>query len=277
MNSQTFNIIRTTPQVMSEATGQCKKCKSEISLDAERCPECQYEPGKPVLGPIGSILGFILMMGAIFQILIGVLVLFTPFAGAPITSALVGMLLFVGAGSLQATVAIWLGGFRQKKAAEQPEESDSAEGDDETGSFTEELAESYEEGREKREERAERIQERVDALPSSLFSAGILATVLFMFTTFVLIGADFEFAGVQTGNVFVLPFLLSLVVLPFVVWIDVKRVNRIHESSHKWWAWVISSFIPLIGWLPALAWLVRRRSTVHNEDSESPDKAHSAD
>lgn len=93
----------------------------------------------------------------------------------------------------------------------------------------------------------------------------------------VLIGADFEFAGVQTGNVFVLPFFLSLVVLPFVVWIDVKRVNRIHDSSYKWWAWVIASFIPLIGWLPALTWLVRRRSTVQNEASESPDKALSAD
>jgi len=29
---------------MNRETGQCGKCESEISVTAERCPECGYEP-----------------------------------------------------------------------------------------------------------------------------------------------------------------------------------------------------------------------------------------
>ena len=33
-------------------TGTCKQCVSEISIEADRCPECGYEPGYGILGII---------------------------------------------------------------------------------------------------------------------------------------------------------------------------------------------------------------------------------
>jgi hypothetical protein len=58
---------------MSNETGECGKCESEISVTADRCPECGYEPAdQGVLTGIASLLalgaaliGGLFLLGAI--------------------------------------------------------------------------------------------------------------------------------------------------------------------------------------------------------------------
>lgn len=59
---------------MSEAeTGKCGKCASDISTEAERCPECGYEPknenstGRSILMVIG-----LLLTGTIIGSVVGI-------------------------------------------------------------------------------------------------------------------------------------------------------------------------------------------------------------
>ena len=51
----------------SSNTGECGKCESEISVTADRCPECGYEPGNQ------GILSKILSLLALGSALIGVI------------------------------------------------------------------------------------------------------------------------------------------------------------------------------------------------------------
>lgn len=53
---------------MSDQTGPCGKCESEISVTADRCPECGYEPGNQgILSSIASILALIgSLLGGLF-------------------------------------------------------------------------------------------------------------------------------------------------------------------------------------------------------------------
>ncbi|WP_141212212.1 hypothetical protein [Halorubrum ezzemoulense] len=71
---------------MSE-TGTCEKCASEISLEADRCPECGHEPSSSgILAGLLSMLatiGFILLAG--FILIIWVVAIGTSFE---ITSAI---------------------------------------------------------------------------------------------------------------------------------------------------------------------------------------------
>lgn len=52
---ETESEVQTT-----ERTGICEKCDSEISLEADKCPQCGYEPASS--GILGGILTWISMM-----------------------------------------------------------------------------------------------------------------------------------------------------------------------------------------------------------------------
>ena len=78
-------------------TGKCEKCASEISLEAERCPECGYEPASH--GWISSILvslsvGFsILLVGLIAIIWVVVIAGTLSITDAVIVTAFFGAVL----------------------------------------------------------------------------------------------------------------------------------------------------------------------------------------
>lgn len=61
---------------MSSETGRCAKCDSEISVNAERCPECGYEPDSgSILGGLAALIlipiaGFGILMLIIIPILL---------------------------------------------------------------------------------------------------------------------------------------------------------------------------------------------------------------
>ena len=68
--------------------GQCGKCSSEIKTEAERCPECGYEPSK--LGVIHGLLGFFAIN--IFAVSFGIAIisLILLFDGAELSTAIFG-------------------------------------------------------------------------------------------------------------------------------------------------------------------------------------------
>jgi hypothetical protein len=235
---------------MNDETGACKKCHSEIALEAERCPECQYEPGSAVLGPIGKILGFLLLLGAMFQLLVGILLLITPLIGAPITSAILGAAIFIISGTIQALIASWLGGYGTKYAAEQPETS----GDQK--SFRDEIRD----GKQRGEEWNTRIRNWIDELPASVFSASIAAGILLIFMSFIVVGTEIDLAGLTSEDLLGITLILSMTVLSFTVIADVGRVNRVYDANYRGWLYGLPAVLPLVGFIPALIWIWRRRS-----------------
>lgn len=258
-----FNIIDLYGMIMSTKSGPCKKCTTDIPLKAERCPQCGWEPGKPVLGGLGVVVGFVLMFGAIFQILVGVIVLFTPLVGVPFVSAALGAFLFVGAGSIQALIASWLGGFGTKYAAEQPDES-GTEGED-SKAFMEEMREAQQHG----EERGEKIRGKIDTFPDAIFTAGILAGVLLTVVALVVAGSESEIVGIPPEDLMAISMTVALIVMVFTILADIGRVNRVYDADHKWWIWGIGALIPFFGTIPALVWIWRRKSTTRDEGSSA--------
>lgn len=74
-------------------TGKCEKCASEISLDADRCPECGYEPSTSgwirSIGVGVSVVASILLLGLI------AIIWLTVFAGTlALTDGIIATLLF---------------------------------------------------------------------------------------------------------------------------------------------------------------------------------------
>lgn len=56
----------------TEETGKCEKCASEIPVEAERCPECGYEPASQgILGSLGAALsaGVTILLGGLILII----------------------------------------------------------------------------------------------------------------------------------------------------------------------------------------------------------------
>lgn len=258
--------VKQVDTTMGNDKGPCKKCTSEIPLKAQRCPQCGYEPGKPVLGPIGTILGVLLLIGAIFQILIGALALLTLFVGVPITSALAGAAIFVGAGAFQGAIANWIGKFGTHYAAEQPDETAKQE---DSKPFKEEMQEAYEQGGERGERWQQYVKRHIDQLSPWVFTSAIIAGIGLLFSTFVIVGGEMEVAGVPTEDLFLIPFMMSIIFLALTVLTDIGRVNRLYNTNHKWWAWVLPSMIPFIGFIPAIAWIWRRRKTEQANQQQS--------
>jgi hypothetical protein len=98
---------------MSE-TGKCEKCASEISVEAERCPECGYEPASH--GWISSILvtlsiGASLLLGGLI-----VIIWLVAFAGTlSITNALIATAFF-GAVLIPPLIVIYLAIKKEEKS-----------------------------------------------------------------------------------------------------------------------------------------------------------------
>lgn len=237
---------------MDEHSGDCKKCTTEIPLNAQRCPQCGYEPGKPVLGAIGKIIGALILIGAIFQMLLGVVSLLTIFSGVPISSSLLAGGIFLAAGIIQAGIANWLGKFGTYYAAEQPGGKYT---DEDSNSFKEDIQEGYEQGVAIRERR----QKRVDQLSSGVFSSAIFAGIGLLLLSFIVVGTDVRIGGVPTEDIFIIPFAISMAIIPSTVLSDLGRVNRLYNANYRWWVWVVPAMIPFIGFIPAVVWIWRRR------------------
>lgn len=244
-------------------TGPCEKCHSKIPLKAKKCSQCGYEPGKPVLGPIGTILGVVLLIGAIFQVMVGILALLTMVMGVPIVSALVGGALFIGAGLFQASIANWLAKFGTHYPAEQP---DSGE---DLGSFMEEMNEALEEGEQRGDRFQREIRERINNLSPWVFTSSIIAGFGFIILSFVIVGANTEIAGIPREDLFIVPFIMSFAILGLTVYADVGRINRLYDTNRRWYAWSVPSMIPFIGFIPAFVWIWRRRKSEKENQSET--------
>lgn len=76
--------------------GTCGKCNSTISVDADRCPECGYEPSS--MGIIRGLLGFGALNVFMFCMLLVVIMPILMFDSLTLTSGLIG-LVFFGAGA----------------------------------------------------------------------------------------------------------------------------------------------------------------------------------
>jgi len=82
-----------TSDATSTRRDQCFKCDEEISVEAERCPECGYEPG----GTLSTLLA--VLIGLPMTLFGGVLLIGVPWVvvteDVPIVSAIMGLLVAV--------------------------------------------------------------------------------------------------------------------------------------------------------------------------------------
>lgn len=80
-------------------TGKCEKCASEILTEAERCPECGYEPGDlGILGGLGvGLLVFINGLLVLLLVLIWLVAFGTDFefSGAVTLTGFFGVILLI--------------------------------------------------------------------------------------------------------------------------------------------------------------------------------------
>lgn len=76
---------------MSDQTGQCDQCMSEIPIEAQRCPECGYQPDA---GAMGTILAVIAFPVFVFSGFVAMISLILPFSGAELSTAVFGFVFF---------------------------------------------------------------------------------------------------------------------------------------------------------------------------------------
>lgn len=86
-------VVAEQPTDGSE-TGTCGKCNSIISVDADRCPECGYEPSS--MGIIRGLLGLGAFGVFMFCILLVVIMPILMFDSLALTSGILGLLFFGG-------------------------------------------------------------------------------------------------------------------------------------------------------------------------------------
>jgi hypothetical protein len=72
----------TKPAPDAKDTAPCIKCRSEIPTDAERCPQCRYEPGNGIL--TGIKMWVKLIIGNVFALFFVIYIMFVapPYSGA---------------------------------------------------------------------------------------------------------------------------------------------------------------------------------------------------
>jgi len=224
----------------------CTKCTSEIPVEADRCPECGYEPSPGILGGIVMWIAFSIgMLFALIAVVSGILV----FDGFPIMDA---FYVFAFTGAIAAVCfGIVYSGYHTAKRG--PTDPALGEGNGESESVTD----SWKDGEEIGEEIGERINSlgpaTVDALPEWTWTAGVILGVALNFSVWVTAVMENESAmmiGIFGGGVLL---FLSIVT-------DAYRLNWADNDLHfRWWFYSILAFLPLIGWLFGLAWLARKR------------------
>lgn len=228
----------------TEQTGLCRKCQSEIPLQAERCSECGFEAK---VGLIEKILIWIsLMLGSTF-LLISLSSLIVIAEGFPLTDGLIGFGIFGFISLIFFGYILNKWEIYKQKPAIQPSE-DIEDTDVDLSDISDEWRESWQEG----QERGEDIRERLDQLPSMIWTIGILVGAFFGVVTWILAVQELE-------NAVVVALAGSLVLVPFSIMADIGRLNRTTNFNFRWWAYVVPAIIPLVGWIFGFVWLARKR------------------
>lgn len=231
----------------SQDTGLCRKCKSEIPLDADRCRECGFEP---TVGILGKILVWVsLMWGSTFAV-IALASLIVIFDGFPVRDGLIaagvfGFLSMIGFGYVARKWEVY-----KQKPAIQPSEN-VEEADIDLGDVSDELRESWREGR----ERGDRFQERINNIPDWAFNAVILTGAILSLSVWVTAVYELETA-MMVG------LIGGLVLVGMGVALDVERTNRVRDTHFRAWFWSILAIIPLVGWIAGVGWIIRRRRAI---------------
>lgn len=221
-------------------TASCTKCKSEIPIEAERCPECGFEPRVGILGGIGVWVS--LMLGSTFAV-IALSSLIVIADGFPVRDGLI-------VAGITGFIALFFFGYiynkwqtHKSKPAQPTQESD---GDGNSKSFRE----SWEEGK----ERGEDWKAKMDVAPDWVFNAVVLTGCMLSLSVWGVALLEFETA-------LLISLLLGMLGLYLAVTLDVKRTNRVYGSGYRWYAYGIPAAIPLIGWVFGIVWLYRKRGT----------------
>lgn len=214
--------------------GKCSKCLSDIPHEAERCPECGFEPHVGVLG--GAWAWVCLMLGST-SLVIALSTLAVIADGFPIQDGLIAFVFF-GLSTL-----FFFGVVRRKWRVHTSKPTQPRDEGGEDGEQTS-FGESIREGR----ERGEEWKNEIDAAPSWVFDGAVISGS-------VLSLSAWGFAMLELEATFFVCMVLGLVGLGLSVMIDVKRVNRVQGSSHRWYAYSIPAAIPLVGWMFGLYWL----------------------
>lgn len=67
---------------MSSETAECLKCHSEISVKAEKCPECEYEPrSEGYYSRLFFLIGGLLLTGTIVGAVVGLPMIYIGYKG----------------------------------------------------------------------------------------------------------------------------------------------------------------------------------------------------
>lgn len=226
-------------------TAPCVKCTTEIPVEAKRCPECGFEPNVGILGGIFMWIAF--SVGTLFA-LIAIVSTAMIFTGFPVMDALyvTGFTGFIAA----VCFAVVRAGYRQskQKATDQPKHETRE---------SKSISESWEEGAERGERIAERINSIgpavVHAVPAWTWSAGTVLGIglsLSLWYTALQENETGMMIGIVGGGL----------LLFFSILADSLRLNKHHDDLHfRWWFYSVLAFIPLIGWLFGVGWLLRKR------------------
>jgi len=222
-------------------TGTCTKCMSDIPVEADRCPECGFEPGPGVLGGIFMWISGMLASVCLTIALVSIFIIFT---GFPVVGGLTVAAFTGGIGAFFG--AIVYAGYRsgQRGATDPP-----------TGSGMQETVESWD-GEEIGEAAGERINAlgpaMVAALPVWSWTVGVLLGVVLHLSLWVATLQESEI-GIGVG-------LLGGLIVSFAAVVgDTHRVKWSTDYSPRWWFWAIPAAVPLFGWIFGLAWLARKR------------------
>jgi hypothetical protein len=227
----------------TEQTGLCRKCQSEIPLQAERCSECGFEPK---VGLISKIFIWISFINGLTFLLISLSSFILIADGFPLTDGLIlfGVFGFISLSFFGYIYSKWEI-YKQKPAIQPSEKIENTDVD--LGEISDEWRESWQEG----QERGEAIRERLDQLPSIIWTIGILAGVFFGVVTWILVVHE------MTNAVFVA--LLGSSLVPISIMPDIGRLNRTTNHNFRALAYCLPAAIPLVGWIFGLVWLARKR------------------
>ncbi|MDB2237579.1 hypothetical protein [Halorubrum ezzemoulense] len=226
---------------MSAGTGECRKCKSEIREEAERCPECGYEPGPGILG--GIVMWVSAMLASVF-VTIALTSLIIIGTGFPIID---GLTVFVFTGSIGAgLLGIVYVGYKSSKQG--PTGSPD-------GTSVQDRIESWD-GEEAGEAAAKRINSigpaLIAALPTWTWTAGVIIGVVLHLSLWL---ATVEESEIGMG----VSLIGGITVSVFAIVADTRQVKWTTDYSPRSWFWAILGAIPLFGWIFGVMWLLRKR------------------
>lgn len=223
-------------------TAPCTKCTSEIPVEAGRCPQCGYEPGPGLLG--GIVMWVFFTIGMLFTLIASASIIVI-FDGFSIIDALY-VVAFTGAIAAFCFLVVYSGYMSSQRRPTDPP----------VGTEMQDTVESWD-----GEAAGEAIGKRINSLgpaivaavPAWTWTVGVVLGVILNFSVWLTTGLGNESAmmiGVIVGG------LLSF----FAILTDASRLNWAdNDLDFRWWFYSILAFVPLIGWLFGLAWLLRKR------------------